>query len=258
MPDPNALATLLRLPSQGGSLYNRTPQPYTPNIGRNPAKTGVLSRILGLPDDGSISQQEMQGAYDEQAANEAAIAAQNAEYEAYPERISGEYGLRKADIEGRYGVEAAQAKADNQAALQAQREAFQAEQGGLNRGAIAARQQATAQSTAARQAATARDRNLGQQIGLYASGKQQAPGADPLFGWFGLGKTQGAANQEKIAELSGQIGQGGTASPDTLDPAFVASLVQALQEGDTIERLRSLGNDITPAEEAAALAQLGR
>src|SRR3990167_4644141 len=63
MPDPNALATLLRLPNQGGSLYNRTPQPYTPNVGRNPAKTGLLSRILGVPDDGSISQQEMQGAY---------------------------------------------------------------------------------------------------------------------------------------------------------------------------------------------------
>lgn len=214
---PTGLETLLGM---GGSS-NRTPtRAYVPSalsqgIKRNNAKVGYLSHALGLgpeDDNGSISQDEMEAAYDEQVQAAAEQARQKAEADAYKSRVEGEYGLAGKRIE----AETARANAEeafNRAETQRQ---FTAQQNNATRDAIAQRQQYAQQQTNSRSQGIESGRNYRQQVaqanaraGQYEKGTLNAPVERSLSNFFGLiPGTQSAANQKYAQQLRQQAMSG--------------------------------------------------
>lgn len=179
MPDP--LSTLLSLRSPSNFAASQTP--YTPNIGRNSAKTALLARSLGIPDTGETSQADMQSAYNEAAAAEDAAAREKAQLATLPAQVAGEYGVRQAQTKGQFDVEAAKARAEQQAAQLQQSQGFTASQNELNRNAMGERASAGQASQDQRQQRSIANQNALQSMPLRPKAAAPASGLwNTLFG----------------------------------------------------------------------------
>lgn len=232
---PSPIASMLGL--QSPSNVATTQSPYTPNIGRNPAKTAILSKMLGIPeaDDGSISQVDLQGAYNDVSAAQTAAEREKAQLATLPAQVTGEYGLKEAEIKRQSGVDAAE-----RAALERQtgRE-FNASQNELNRNAIAERQQASSSAVDARtqqtqQAIRQRQLELSRQ-----PLRQKAPGPSLWESIFGKSTPTVAPEIQSLAEQIKAENPG-------------ASLDQLVQSGDLDP------NDFTPEQFQQLQSVLGQ
>lgn len=204
----DALSTLLGM----NSPSNMSDTSYTPNIGRNSARVGVLRKFLGMqgPDDGSISQADYESAYKGIQDEQDEDAKRKAELATLPERVRGEYGLQNERLKGQYQVEAAKAQADR-LALSLQATAHNQE---LNRNATNARSAATQAGTAERaqaaQAASAARQQAAQneaRAKLIETGKVHAarPANEGLWGWL-TGKSQKDLDTAEVQRLRSGAG----------------------------------------------------
>lgn len=149
-----------------------------------------------------------------------------AEATAYPEHIKGGYGLREADIKGRYDVQAAQARAEgaderDQRTDQRMRELFMMGQEGQDR-----RMGQTQAGYTARTQATEQGKNTRQQLGQSEARARAAEGApDPRWfpgvqDFFGMGESP----QAKAAKIR-QEAMGQAANEDQLSGQDIAQEV---------------------------------
>lgn len=154
MPNPNdAIAVLLRLQAQDRPSATG---PYAPGTGtnRNNARAAVLAKFLGIPDDGSISQSDLEQTYQGLQGEQDAAEARKAAAALGPEQTRGEYALAGERIKAQSAVEAARAAAEHAATERETQREFQAQQGQLNREAITQRQATTSAGVEQRRAAT--------------------------------------------------------------------------------------------------------
>ena len=189
--DPPSMQTPLQaapptLPEYGfpqgrpGDVSTAAPNPLGQRSG---ARSAGLARMLGLPDDGRISQQDMQGEYDYQAAAQAEIAQAEAEQNAYPEQIRGQYGLQQEEVKGQYARAIAEANARAATTERQTSRDFTASQNQLNRESRANAQQTNIGAQEAR-AASGQAAILGRQRELAATPTRPKP--EPTGGFHPL------------------------------------------------------------------------
>jgi hypothetical protein len=129
---PTSLESLLGLSS------NRTPggpnvPAYTPDIRRNSARTGALSRFLGIEDTGSVSEEQMESAYGDVVEQQRRQAEQEAQAKAYAEYVKGQYGLQTESMRGRSAVDVARLNREASSLDKETSQAFTAGQNELSR-----------------------------------------------------------------------------------------------------------------------------
>lgn len=211
MPD-DALKILLNLQSPA----NRTPggpnvpQTYTPRIGRNNARSAVLSKFLGIPDDGSTSMEDMESTYGGLQAEAQADSDRAAQAKLDIENAKGMYGLETEQLKGQYAVSAASQAASAAETGRATQREFTAGQNDLNREAITGRQAATQAAGAARTAMTRQSIESGQTAArnegrarLLDAGKAHVPrpaNEGFLSRWL-TGPSQSTLDQQESARL---------------------------------------------------------
>lgn len=255
---PGGLSALMGLES------NRTPggpnvAAYTPNVARNQARSSALSRMLGIgPADGSISQTDLEGAFDEQMGDQMDLMAADAEARALPARIAAEGDYEQEMLRGdnlrsvaNINAEAANARA---AESRASQEFLTRLRGDIQSGnratadaATAARQAATAQATAGR--SQLNDALMRRRKAIEA--QQKVSG---VWRMFGGGKAEDRAVADLDAQIK-QLGQGIDTSGG-FDPQQAAEAAAARNPGGSLaELLNSLQYD-SPEEEAATAAAL--
>jgi hypothetical protein len=267
------LVSLMNMDSP--SNYGGAVDVYKPNVLRNNARTGALSKFLGIPDDGTVSQSDMESAYAEIQAEKDADEARKAEAALSQERLKGEYGLQGERVKGEYGLqtEAAKAKAVEQAKQEGV--AAQEQMNNARIDAANSRAQAGQAGTTARVAMTQGDMGQRQAIGqrehqaqLLETGKV-APTPQPItgpldalkhfIGYAGVGpyaNSNMAASQ--AAALRSQNSQA-AAAPGVADVANYYKLkFPGLTGQQLAQQILSDQPDATPEEVQAVFDAIGR
>lgn len=230
----DALSTLLNLQSPANrSVGGPNVQiPGAPDIRRNNAKTSLLAKFLGVPDDGSISEEQMESTYNEVAAQQAAAEQRKAELDVLPEQVRGQYGLQTERMRGQSTVEAARLAAERAATERETAREFQAGQNELGRQVTREGQQATTNRTQMTQQGIAGRQQRGQtesRARLFetkdAKGnfKMNAPRPQGE-GWWGrlTGPSQESLNSAEANRL-----RSGALQQEQSAPADVSEVVQS-------------------------------
>lgn len=258
MADPNALQALLGLSS------NRTPgsanvPTYAPNVMRNNARSAALSQFFGLPDNGEISQADLESAFNEQAAAADAAEQRKAELALGPERVKGEYGLQGERIKGEYGMRTEEAKARQMNEARQLQNEFLANQNQTRETGMNQRAAATQQGMNTRGAETQGGMS-GRLAASQAEGRARLyetkdtkgnykaeaprPAGEGFFGRWVTGPNQDTLQQQEAARIRSQgalnaFTGGGSPAAETMSDAALAQQIQQKRPDATPEQIQA-------------------
>lgn len=143
---PDALSILLGMnsPSNANLSAKTLNGTYEPNIDRN-VRADLLMKYLGLQEDPTdvTPQTELEGAYQQQVAEQRAAEQAKAEAAVYPERVKGEYALRQEQLKGQYGLQTELEKAKQAEAQRLQQQTFTHGENEARNAAVSGRQEKT-------------------------------------------------------------------------------------------------------------------
>ena len=202
MPSPLARESLLTLKGRPGwSNYGARPS-FAPTGNRNQAKSMLAAKMLGDESlaDGSISQLDLEEGAD-------VVRTDALKKLLLPKQVEGDYDLRKQQIAGQYGVEAAKqsriGQSERDALLFGNRMTAQNDAQAASAERAAAGQTALASRTSAIQQANAKAAGLRQQYSALAAQLKTA-GTGGILSYFG-GENPKAKIQAQMDALAQQM-----------------------------------------------------
>lgn len=239
---------------------------------RNNARTAALSHMFGIPDDGSISQVDLESAYTDAAAAQAEAERHKAEAASIPAQVQGEYGVREAEIGASAQRDVAAANRDRAYADRDTQRDFQADQNRLNREAAFGRTQATQEGQNGRTSAVQSNITGRQQAGqaegrarMLESGKvdptypKRNGMLDELQYMLGLGRfdKKTAASAEASQLRSGALTQAASGGGDDINAVVQHYKSLGLAPNVLAQKIMQDQADADPSEIAALFQALG-
>ena len=235
---------------------NSVAQPPVRDIRRNPARSAVLAKFLGL-DQYDHSEQEMEDVYGGLREQEMEDAAMAAEAKAVPVRAKGQYDLLLEQLKGGTSRDVARMRNDAASIERETAREFAARQNELNRNAIAGRQSSAQAAITGRSQAMEAGRSQRQRAGqaesrakLYDSGKVNAPRPSDE-GWLEwlFGPSQSDLNTQEATRLRSEALGAASAG----DPSDIASEYLDVPDDQLESVIASEQTDASPEEIAGLI-----